>query len=172
MEYFTAIFKQNHPTNFEASLSAITTQVTTDMNEELLIEFKAEEVWRALKQMHPIKSPGPNGMSPIFYQKYWDTVGSNVINCVLNALNSGVMPSNLNNTYIFLIPKVKSPQKVTEFRPISLCNMIYKIISKILANRLKRILAIVIDELQSAFVPRRLTTDNVLVVFKTLHCID
>ena len=75
-------------------------------------------------------------------------------------------------THICLIPKVKSPQQVTEFRPISLCNVVYRLISKILANRLKRVLDVVIDELQSAFVPGRLITDNVLVAFETMHCID
>ena len=75
-------------------------------------------------------------------------------------------------THICLIPKVKSPQKVTEFRPISLCNVVYRLISKILANRLKRVLDVVIDELQSAFVLGRLITDNVLVAFETMHCID
>ena len=103
LEYFETIFKSDRPTNFEASLIAINTQVTTEMNEELLTEFNAEEVWRALKQMHTTKTPSPDGISPIFYQKYWDIVGSNVINCVMNALNSSVMPSDLNETFIRLI---------------------------------------------------------------------
>ena len=120
----------------------------------------------------PTKSPGPNGMSPIFYQKYWDVVGTNVIDCVLHTLNTGVMPPSLNETFICLIPKVKSPQKITEFRPISLCNVSYKIISKVLANWLKRILADVINKAQSAFVLGRQITDNVLVAFETMHCIN
>ena len=106
--------------------------------------------------MHPTNAPRPDGMSPIFFQHYWDIVGFEMINCVLNSLNSGVMPSGINETYICLIPKVKSPQKITEYRPISLCNVIYKIISKVLANRLKSKLAEIIDESQSAFVPGRL----------------
>ena len=113
-------------------------RVTPEMNEELIKEFKVVEVWQALQQMHPTKSPGSDGMSPIFYQKYWDVVGPSVSNCVLQVLNSGVMPKGINDTYICLIPKTKNPQKITEYRPISLCNEIYKLILKVLVNRLKK----------------------------------
>ena len=82
------------------------------------------------------------------------------------------MPPGLNETLICLIPKVKSPQKITEFCPISLCNVSYKIISKVIANRMKKILADVVNESQSAFVPRRQITDNVLVAFETMRCIN
>ena len=109
LEYFAGILKSDFPTSFEASLSAINIRVTPKMNDELLAEFKADEVTRAINQMHLIKSPGPDGMSLIFYQKYWDLVGFDVINCVLNVLNVGVLPIGLNETYICLIPKVKNP---------------------------------------------------------------
>ena len=172
LEYFVSIFKSDFPSNFAESLEAISPRVTSDMNKELLAEFKAAEVWKALKQMHPTKAPGPDGMSPLFFHQYWDVVGSDVISCVLDVLNSGVLPCELIETYICLIPKVASPQKITEFRPISLCNVVYKTISKVLANRLKKILREVIDEAQSTFVPGRSITDNVLVAFETMHCID
>ena len=172
VEYFETIYKSDRPTNFEASLSTITTWVSPDMNEELLTDFKAEEVWYALKQMHPTKAPGPDGMSPIFFKHYWNIVGPKVVNWVLSSLNSSRMPCRLNDTYICLIPKVKSPQKIIEFRLISLCNVVYKLIFKILANRLKRVLDAVIDETQSTFVPSKLIIDNVLVAFETMHCIN
>ena len=122
--------------------------------------------------MHPTKAPGPDGMSPIFFQKYWDIVGPSVINSVLQTLRTEVMHDGLNETFICLIPKVNCPQNITEFRLISLCNVVYKIVSTVLVNRLKKILPEVISESQSAFVPDRQITDNVLVVFETMHYLD
>ena len=122
--------------------------------------------------MHPIKSPGPDGMPPIFFQKYWNIVGQNVSDCILNILSVGVMPLEMNETHIDLIPKTKNPQKITEYRPISLCNVTYRILAKVLANRLKKVLPNVISESQTTSIPGRLITDNVLVAFETMHHIN
>ena len=119
LDYFKSIFKSDNPSSFEVCASAITPKVTSEMNSSLTAEFRAAEVWNAFHQMHPTKSPGLDGMSPIFYQKYWDIVGVNVIDYVLNILNTGVLSWGMNETYICLFPKTKAPRKITEYRPIS-----------------------------------------------------
>ena len=101
------------------------------MNDELAAPFQRIEVELAMKQMDPLKAPGPDGMPPLFFQQFWPTVGEDVTEAVLTCLNFGTIPTSINRTFITLIPKVKSPVRVSEFRPIALCNTLYKIISKI-----------------------------------------
>uniref|UniRef100_A0A2N9GI95 Reverse transcriptase domain-containing protein n=1 Tax=Fagus sylvatica TaxID=28930 RepID=A0A2N9GI95_FAGSY len=143
--------------------------VTEEMNADLNRAFSPGEVVAALKQMAPLKAPGPDGLPPLFFQKYWHFIGDEVTEAVLTCLNSGKILKAINHTYITLIPKIQNPEAVVDFRPISLCNVIYKIISKVLANRLKILLPKIVSESQSAFVPGRLITDNILVAFETLH---
>ena len=129
----------------------------------------AEEVTLALKQLRLSKVSGPDGLSASFFQKYWHIVGEGVNVACINCLNHVTFPEHFNHTSIVLIPKGKDPKLVTDFRPISLCNVCYKIISKVLANRLKLILDQIISVNQSAFVPGRLIADNVIVAFECLH---
>ena len=122
--------------------------------------------------MHPTKAPDPNGMSTIFYQKYWDIVGYDVANMVLNVLNSNAPFAEINRTNIALVPKINNPSKMKDFHPISLNNVAYKLISKVLANRLKVVLPHLISENQSAFLAGCLITDNILVAFELMHYLD
>ena len=107
------------------------------MNDSLVEAFTKEEVEVALKQMAPLKAPGPDVMPPIFFQHYWDSVGDDIAKVVLFCLNSKEFLPCLNHTYITLIPNIKSPEFISEFRPIVLCNVLYKLVSKVLANKLK-----------------------------------
>jgi hypothetical protein len=93
-----------------------------------LRSISPSEVTFVLKQMGPLKALGPDGFPAGFFHNHWETIGGEVGRLVLDVLNSGLMPKNLNLTHIALIPKVKEPICVTEFRPISSCNVIYKLI--------------------------------------------
>jgi hypothetical protein len=104
-------------------------------------------------------------MWALFYKNFWEIVGEKVTQEALNVLNGGQLPEGWNETTIVLIPKVKNPDKLKDLRPISLCNVVYKIVSKVLANRLKLILPDIISPAQSAFVPGRLISDNILIAY-------
>ena len=96
--------------------------------------------------MPPLKAPSPDGMPPLFFQTYWTDIGMDVHQAVLSCLNSGSILKSINHTFITLIPKVNNSEKVFDFRPISLCNVIYKIVSKVIANRLKPMLNSIVSE--------------------------
>ena len=149
-DYFMNIFKAGTCDRMEECLNAVHQRLTTDMLEVLSRPYSREEVSAVLFQMGPTKDPGPDGMNALFYQKIWHIVGNGVIDAVLDVLHTGHMVPDINYTHIVLIPKVKKPEKMADFRPISLCNLIYKIISKVLAKRLKLILPQLISPTQSA----------------------
>ncbi|KAL6193839.1 hypothetical protein ACLB2K_034923 [Fragaria x ananassa] len=119
--------------------------------------------------MHPGKAPGPDGFSQAFYQQFWDIVGKDVVEAVKVLLESEESMRQVNNTWVTLIPKVKTPENMQQLRPISLCNVIYKICSKVLANRLKPLLDDIISPFQSAFVPGRLISDNSILAYEISH---
>lgn len=90
VKFYQQLFTSSEPKNFEEILEQIPTMVTDDMNKELLNKFIAEEVKDTLKQMTPLKSPGPDGMPSLFYQSYWFLVGADVTKAILLYLNSGL----------------------------------------------------------------------------------
>lgn len=112
------------------------------MNHKLTCDFQESEVCKALNQMYPLKSPGLDGMLPLFFQHFWPIVGQVLTKTVLDFLNFGICPPKFNDTQIVLVPKIKNPLCITDYQPISLCNVVYKLASTILDNRLKKNLAI------------------------------
>lgn len=151
-DYFTELFTTSSPTtnHISAALTNLSQSVTAEMNQHLDSPFTEEEIYTTLSQMSLTKAPGPDGLPAAFYQKHWQSVRFGVIKTCLYILNDGGSIAPLNHTYIALIPKVTKPLKVTDFRLISLCNVIYRIVAKTIANRLKHILHHVISPTQSA----------------------
>jgi hypothetical protein len=117
----------------EAELDTVPSKVTSEMNEGLLKPFVEKEVKEALFQMFPTKAPGPDGFPAHFFQRHWELCGAEVTSAVLRVLRGEDDPSLINKTFIVLIPKIANPEELGQFRPISLCNVIYKIASKVLA---------------------------------------
>ncbi|XP_074352714.1 uncharacterized protein LOC141691861 [Apium graveolens] len=124
----------------------------------------------AVKEMHPGKDSGPDGLNPAFFQNLWPILGKEVFICCRDWLRDNSFSANLNDTNVVLIPKKENACCMKDIRTIALFNILYKILSKVLANRLKRILPQIISGNQAAFVPGRNINDNVLIAFELIHC--
>ena len=122
--------------------------------------------------MGTLKAPGPDGFPARFFQRHWDIMRKDVTVAVQRFFMDGALPEGLNDTAIVLIPKGDSPEELKDYRPISLCNVIYKVISKCIVNRLRPFLDEIISKEQSAFVPSRRITDNTLIAFECIHAIQ
>ena len=170
IDHYRDLFSSSRTDSSLSVLNHVPQVISEEMNSSLTREFKEEEVLATLKRMAPLKAPVPDGMPLLFYQHFWSTVDKDVTSSVLAWFNTGILPHPLNHTFVTLIPKTKNLEYVHQFRPISLCNVLYKIFSKVLANRLKTMLPTIVTEHQSAFTKDRLISDNILVAFETLHC--
>ncbi|KAL9661127.1 hypothetical protein QQ045_025947 [Rhodiola kirilowii] len=129
------------------------------------------EIKEVVFEKGPTKAPGPDGFLAIFYQRYWHILRGTVISKVSKFFTDGKLEEGLNDIMIVIIPKCKRPKRMEEYMPISLCNVFVRIVTKILANRLKSMLHVVVSEAQSAFVPCRMILDNILLAHEVLHYI-
>uniref|UniRef100_A0A803P4U9 Reverse transcriptase domain-containing protein n=1 Tax=Cannabis sativa TaxID=3483 RepID=A0A803P4U9_CANSA len=172
INYFQTLFsKSNHGVEIRDILvGCVPNRISSEENRLLLQPFDEKEVRDAMFQIHPLKAPGKDGLPGLFFQKNWELVGKEVTAACLDVLNNQADCSSLNETLICLIPKTKHPTKISEFRPISLCNVVYKVVSKCLANRMKPSLNNAISSNQSAFIGGRIIHDNAILGFESLHC--
>lgn len=170
--YFKEVYTKDPTLTPEVVLDCINTKVTDVMNESLDAPFTEKEISDALFQIGPLKASGPDGFPARFIQRNWLVFKEEVIAAVLEFFRTGVMTVGVNETAIVLIPKVPHPTSLKDFRPISLCNVIYKIVSKCMVNRLRPLLAELILENQSAFIPGCLISDNSIIAFECAHHIQ
>ncbi|GJY41443.1 hypothetical protein Tco_0428713 [Tanacetum coccineum] len=151
--------------DFNLFKTCLNEQVATNM----VRNVTPQEVKEALFSMGDDKSPGPDGYTACFFKAAWEVVADDVTNAICEFFRNGNLLKELNHTIIALIPKVKSPTRVNDYRPISCCNVLFKCISKIIANRIKHSLKFLISPNQSAFIPGRSITDNILLTQELMH---
>lgn len=169
-DFYKSLFTSNAGTRYEELLAHVPTLVIGDMNDNLMEEYTEGKIIKAsLDSLGDLKAPGADGMPALFYKKLWGIVGEVVVKEVTWVLNGGPMPESWNDIVVVLILKVNNPEKLKDLRSFSLCNVVCKIASKVVANGLKRILLKIISLNQSACVPGRLITDNVLLAYGLTH---
>lgn len=130
-------------------------QISPELYNSLLHPVSFDEVKEALFSMNSHKAPGADGFQPIFYKTYWSIVGKDVHDWVSNAFSSGRIDTRLAETLIVPIPKVDNLACLRDFRPISLCNVLLKLISTVLVRRIRPYLDTFIGSLQSSFIPKK-----------------
>lgn len=168
-DHFSSLFTSTNPTNIDDITRLVPPKISREVNEMLLRPVEEWEIKQAVFDMGPNKAPGPDGLSGLFFQKHWDTVKNDVVGAVRNFFESAQLPNTLNETHVTLIPKIGNPEEVGQFRPISCCNFIYKVMSKFLANRMKNLMKDIISISQSAFVKGRQIQDNIIIAHEIFH---
>lgn len=139
--------------------------------EMLLAPYTLEEVRVATFALQPNKAPGPDGMNAEFFKRCWEFMGHDIWLLVEEFRKKRKFVKELNHTVICLIPKKDVCTSMKDYRPISLCNTVYKIIAKTMAERLKKILPKIVSENQNGFTPGRGITDSIIYVAEVIHTV-
>lgn len=137
--------------------------------EKLHRTVKDEEIKNVIFAMTPWKAPRPDGFPVGFYKKLWKVVDIKVCEIVERSWENPTYITEVNQTNIFLIPKTQQPEYVHHFRPISLCNTIYKVVSKVIIERLEKCIPKLVSPYQTSFVPGRSIQDNIIVAQEMVH---
>jgi hypothetical protein len=167
--HFNSLFSSSQPSINDDLLNLFDNCISSDENISICSIPSEQEIFDTLSSIGSTKSPGPDGFTALFYKKYWDVIKDVVLKCIWDFFKKNHLLKEQNHTFIALVPKQLGAISVSHFRPISLCNIIYKIISKILANRFKTLLHHFISPYQSAFVPSRNIQDNSILAHELLH---
>jgi hypothetical protein len=138
--YFKTLFSSSNPIFYDELVSLLPLVITSKENLSLCVIPEEREINQVISQLGLFKAPSPYGFTCLFFKTYWSIVRLDVINFVQSFFRHGFLLKEFNHTHLALIPKIDNPSRPTQFRPISLSNFTYKIISKILANRLKPLL--------------------------------
>ncbi|CAN1172032.1 Putative ribonuclease H protein At1g65750 [Linum perenne] len=172
INFYSELFTSSlPPSDFRRRICSIpmARQVTVEMNEMLTAPVNGSDIKRAVFDIGPNKASGSDGFSGAFFQAYWDIIGSDVTEAIIIFFESEDILKSINHTWITLLPKVQKVENVRQLRPIGLCTVLYKIISKILTERLSKVLPHIISSTQNGFVHGRAISDNILIAHEVMH---
>ncbi|XP_015064939.1 uncharacterized protein LOC107010215 [Solanum pennellii] len=168
-DYYQKIFTGNNEKIREEAIQCIPSMITQEQNTELDRMPTEEELRRIIMSMNPNSAPGPDGIGGKFYQVCFDIIKKDIMAAVQSFFNGSVMPRYMTHACLILLPKVEHPNKLKDFRPISLSNFVNKIISKIISTRLASILPKIVSVNQSGFVKGRSITENIMLAQEIVH---
>ncbi|CAL8174658.1 unnamed protein product [Prunus armeniaca] len=169
VKYFQGLFSASDMVGDYALLPQLFPSLEGDELEGLSCPVSIEEIKNSVFAIGRFKTPGPDGFPALFYQDYWGVCSDDIISFVQDCFNTASLPDHLNETLISLVPKVERPMCMNQLRPISLCNTLYKVVSKILVARLRPCMTKLVSPSQVSFVPGRQITDNIIVAQEVLH---
>lgn len=167
--YFSNLF---HADSF-VNVTHLQVPLVPRLNQEgvaaLMAPVTMEEVHKAVFSMKSYKAPGPDGFQPLFFKHFWEIICEDVWGFGRQAFIHSYSDKCIAEILIVLIPKVDQPTRFKDLRPISLCNVIYKAITKVVVQRLRPFLDEIIGPLQSSFIPGRGTKDNAILAQEVIH---
>lgn len=175
LDYYSNVWSVDNQLSFRDLLNALSANHNriSKLNCTSFLKLVTKsEVYRTLCSFPSGKSPGPNCLNVDFYRFFWHDVGNHFFDAINHFFHSSTLPNSWSNTYLALIPKHDKPKIVTDYRPISLCNVCYKVITKIMADRLRNILPNLIGKEQCGFISSHSPLDNILVVQEVAHSIE
>ncbi|GAA0179363.1 hypothetical protein LIER_42215 [Lithospermum erythrorhizon] len=167
-DFYKTLFTDSSNEIMELPSDAIVHRVKEEDKVWLTTSIREYEIENVVVSMKKDKAPGPDGYSVEFYKDTWPIIKASVCAAVKICFCTGIMPKYINSTTLSLIPEVKNLVDMKQFRSIACCNTVYKIVSTIVAGRLKRVLNGIIGVQQSAYVPGRRITYGILVMQKLM----
>ncbi|PKU59156.1 putative mitochondrial protein [Dendrobium catenatum] len=168
IEHFQTLFNATENFGNHSTSSPVGNMVPSSLTDSLVEPFSDMDIKAVVFAGKPDSAPGPDGFSFSFYQQAWHIIGYKVCSAVRHFFTTGVMPKGAKATAISLIPKGSHAVNISDFRPISLCNVFYKIVAKLIANRLKPILPHIIHISQAGFIAGRQSMDNIILANELL----
>ncbi|CAL1383611.1 unnamed protein product [Linum trigynum] len=167
-EYFLNLFTSNLARDIHG-VPADFPEICDELLRRLGDKPNKETGKAVIMDMSGLKAPGKDGFQAIFFHKCWSSIGNDFFLFILSCFLNPSRIQDMNETLLALIPKIERPSNMSQFRPISMCNVSYKVVAKILANKLKPLMPILVQKNQSSFIPNRDITDNIIILQETVH---